>query len=87
MANLLPVAFHGDTLYLVEHNGEPFTPIRPICEAIGVAWQPQQRSIERAQFGHPARQVVEFLRSPRGRSGCNRQRFCTARDAGRRRGG
>ena len=36
MANLLPVAFHGDTLFLVEHNGEPFTAVKPICDAIGM---------------------------------------------------
>ena len=37
MAALLPVAFHGDTHFLVEIECKPFTPVRPICEAIGVA--------------------------------------------------
>ena len=41
MATLLPVAFHGDTLYLVEHNGEPFTAVKPICEAMGLDWKSQ----------------------------------------------
>jgi hypothetical protein len=41
MAALLPVAFHGDTLYLVEHHGEPFAPVKPICEAIGLDWKGQ----------------------------------------------
>jgi hypothetical protein len=45
MAALLPVAFHGDTLYLVEHEGEPFTPIKPICEAIGLDVTAQQVKI------------------------------------------
>lgn len=41
MADLLPVPFHGETLYLVEHHGEPFTPAKPICEAIGLDWASQ----------------------------------------------
>lgn len=45
MADLLPVAFHGDTLYLVEHNGEPFTAVKPICEAIGLDWTAQHAKI------------------------------------------
>lgn len=45
MADLLPVSFHGDTLYLVELEGEPFTPARPICEAIGVSWQGQHEKL------------------------------------------
>ena len=45
MAELLPVAFHGDTLYLVELKGEPFTPARPICEAIGISWPGQYEKL------------------------------------------
>lgn len=41
MADLLPVAFHGDTLYLVEHNGEPFAPMKPITENLGLNWEAQ----------------------------------------------
>ena len=57
MANLLPVAFHGDTLYLVELEGEPFTPARPICEAIGVAWQGQHVKLT----AHPRWSVKKIL--------------------------
>lgn len=45
MAKLLPVAFHGDTLSLVEHNGEPFAAIKPICDAIGMDWKSQHRKL------------------------------------------
>lgn len=48
MADLLPVVFHGDTLYLVEIEGEPFTPARPICEAIGVSWSGQHSKLTSA---------------------------------------
>lgn len=41
MADLLPVAFHDDTLYLVEHNGEPFAPMKPIAENLGLNWEAQ----------------------------------------------
>jgi hypothetical protein len=46
MANLLPVAFHGDTLYLVEHNGEPFAPMKPIAENLGLNWEEQHAKIK-----------------------------------------
>lgn len=45
MADLLPVTFHGDTLSLVEHNGEPFVAIKPICDAIGLDWSAQHAKI------------------------------------------
>ncbi len=48
MADLLPVVFQGDTLYLVEIEGEPFTPARPICEAIGVSWSGQYSKLTSA---------------------------------------
>lgn len=38
---LEPVPFHGDTIFAVEHNGEPFAPVRPITENMGLAWKPQ----------------------------------------------
>lgn len=37
----LPVPFHGDTLYLIEHEGEPYTPVKPIVEGMGLAWPSQ----------------------------------------------
>ncbi len=35
---LLPVPFHGNPLYIVEHNGEPYTPMKPIVEGMGLDW-------------------------------------------------
>ena len=48
--SLIPVAFHGDTLYLVEHNHEPYTPARPICDALGLAWGPQTVKLNEARW-------------------------------------
>lgn len=50
MANLLPVAFHGETLSLIEHNGEPFAAIKPICDAIGLDWKNQHTKLTGAGF-------------------------------------
>lgn len=47
MAALLPVPFHGTTLYLVEHEGEPFSTVKPICEAIGVDVTAQQTKLSK----------------------------------------
>ncbi len=44
-AELTPVQFYGDTVFLVEHNGEPHTPVRPIVENMGLSWQPQHRKL------------------------------------------
>lgn len=38
---LSPVDFHGQTLFLVEHNGQPFTPMKPIVEGMGLDWAGQ----------------------------------------------
>ncbi|MBG6243452.1 MAG: hypothetical protein EKE20_17385 [Candidatus Symbiopectobacterium sp. Dall1.0] len=37
----IPVSFHGDNLYLVNHNGEPYTPMKPIVESMGMDWMGQ----------------------------------------------
>ena len=42
---LLPVQFHSDTIYCVEIDGEPFTPVKPIIENLGLAWQVQARKL------------------------------------------
>lgn len=41
----ITVPFHGAELYVVEHNGEPYTPMKPIVEGMGLAWQPQHRKL------------------------------------------
>jgi hypothetical protein len=45
MTNLVEMTFRGDTLYVMEINGEPYVPVKPICEALGIAWEPQFRKI------------------------------------------
>lgn len=43
MANtsLMPVDFAGATLYIINNEGNPFTPMKPIAEAMGLDWAGQ----------------------------------------------
>lgn len=40
-ASIIKVPFHGNDLYVVNHNGEPYTPMKPIVEGMNMAWKPQ----------------------------------------------
>jgi len=35
------VPFHGAELYVVEHDGEPYTPMKPIVDGMGLDWASQ----------------------------------------------
>lgn len=41
MNELQTIPFHTDTVYLVEHDGQPYVPVRPIIENIGIDWATQ----------------------------------------------
>lgn len=41
MSQVIPVVFHGAELFVIEHNGEPYTPMKPIVEGMGLTWQSQ----------------------------------------------
>lgn len=41
MNDLQPIPFHSDTIYLVNHEGQPVTPVKPIIENIGIDWMNQ----------------------------------------------
>lgn len=34
----ITVPFHGSALYVVNHNGEPYTPMKPIVKGMGMEW-------------------------------------------------
>ena len=44
-AQLSPVSFHGDTIFCTTVDGQPFTPVKPIIENLGLAWQAQQAKL------------------------------------------
>lgn len=37
----IAVPFHNAELYIVEHNGQPYTPMKPIVEGMGLDWKSQ----------------------------------------------
>ncbi|TFH84820.1 hypothetical protein EQG41_20465 [Billgrantia azerbaijanica] len=39
--NPMPVPFHGSTLYVHDHQGEPIVPMKPIVEGMGLDWRTQ----------------------------------------------
>ncbi|PNH88134.1 phage antirepressor N-terminal domain-containing protein [Vibrio diazotrophicus] len=45
MPSQITVPFHGSNLFVVEHNGEPYTPLRPIVEGMGMEWSYQSRKL------------------------------------------
>ena len=44
-ATLSPVQFHGSTIFVVTHKGEPYAPIKPIVEDMGLTWEAQARKL------------------------------------------
>ncbi|EKO3524475.1 phage antirepressor N-terminal domain-containing protein [Vibrio fluvialis] len=46
MPKQVTVPFHGSNLFIVEHNGEPFTPMRPIVEGMGMDWASQFKKLK-----------------------------------------
>lgn len=45
MNTLITVPFHNDTLFIVDHNGQPYIPMKPIVESMGLTWQPQHEKL------------------------------------------
>lgn len=41
MCTLSPVTFHGDTIFCIDYQGQPYTPMKPIVENMGLDWQSQ----------------------------------------------
>lgn len=42
---LHPVPFHGDTIYCIDHQNQPFTAMKPIVDNLGIAWQSQLQKL------------------------------------------
>lgn len=41
VARAITVPFHGADLYVVEHNGQPYTPMKPVVSGMGLDWAAQ----------------------------------------------
>lgn len=59
----ITVPFHGAELYVVEHNGQPYTPMKPIVEGVGVSWQGQH---EKLTANHERWGIKEILIPSKG---------------------
>ena len=53
----LTVPFYGNALYVVDRNGEPYTPMKPIVEGMGMAWQSQLAKL-RQRFSATITEIV-----------------------------
>jgi len=53
----IKVPFHGTELYVLEHDGQPYTPMRPIVEGMGLDWKSQQVKV-RQRFGSTMAEIT-----------------------------
>lgn len=42
----ITVPFHGSSLYVINYNGEPYTPMKPIVEGMGMDWMGQYNKLK-----------------------------------------
>ena len=59
-AAMLPVPFDGDILFMAEIDGQPYVPIRPISDALGLSWARQFRKLT----ANPKRWGVALTATP-----------------------
>lgn len=62
MSALMTVPFHGANLMLVEHEGQPYVPMRPMVEGMGVDWSAQRKKL----VSNGKRWGVAFIATPSG---------------------
>ncbi|HHZ0413943.1 TPA: phage antirepressor N-terminal domain-containing protein, partial [Escherichia coli] len=55
--NMMTVPFHGNSLYVVNHNGEPYVPMKPVVAGMGLAWQSQLAKL-RQRFASTITEIV-----------------------------
>ena len=46
----ITVPFHGDNLLLVPFNGEPYVPMKPVVEGMGLTWKAQHEKLQGIKF-------------------------------------
>ncbi|MDM4857294.1 phage antirepressor N-terminal domain-containing protein [Escherichia coli] len=55
--NMMTVPFHGNSLYVVNHNGEPYVHMKPVVAGMGLAWQSQLAKL-RQRFASTITEIV-----------------------------
>lgn len=51
------VPFHGDNLSVINYNGRPYVPMRPVVEGMGLAWQSQLEKLKK-RFAKGVTEIV-----------------------------
>ena len=53
MCQLCPVPFHGDTIFCITHDNQPFTAMKPIVKNMGLDWKGQYAKLaaNKARWG------------------------------------
>ncbi|WP_329909921.1 phage antirepressor N-terminal domain-containing protein [Serratia quinivorans] len=74
----ITVPFHGNTLFIINHNDEPYAPMKPIVEGMGMDWASQFTKLKQrfkstvveitmvAEDGKPRRMICLALRKLAG---------------------
>lgn len=44
-SSLSPVTFHGDTIYCIAYQNQPYTAMKPIVENLGLGWASQSQKL------------------------------------------
>lgn len=66
MINTMTVPFYGNSLYVVSHNGEPYTPMKPIVKGMGMDWMGQLTKI-RQRFSSTIEEISIVAKDGRQR--------------------
>jgi hypothetical protein len=57
---IIKVPFHDAELFIIEHEGQPFTPMKPIVDGIGLRWQGQHEKLN----ANPERWGIKIIVIP-----------------------
>lgn len=59
MGEIVTVNFRQDTLYGFKQDDGIFLAVKPMCDAMGIAWEPQRKRINRDPVLHKATSIME----------------------------
>lgn len=71
MSNLISVQFHEDSIFIINHEEQPFVPMRPIVRGIGLDWTGQQVKLKANEQKFSCRDI-----STTGRDGKKYKMIC-----------
>ena len=57
----IQVAFEGTNLFVVDHNNQPYVPMRSVVEGMGMTWQSQHEKLRGSRFNTSVTEIVMQL--------------------------